>query len=140
MYKKFLKQVFDFVIALFAFCLSFPIVLLITIFLFFENKGKPFFLQSRPGKNGSIFKIVKFKTMNDKKESHGNLLPDSDRLTKIGKFIRKTSLDELPQLINVIKGDMSLIGPRPLLPEYLSLYIRSCCRKVLKVFVSDILT
>ena len=122
MYKKFLKQVFDFVIALFAFCLSFPIVLLITIFLFFENKGKPFFLQSRPGKNGSIFKIVKFKTMNDKKDSHGNLLPDSDRLTKIGKFIRKTSLDELPQLINVIKGDMSLIGPRPLLPEYLSLY------------------
>ena len=83
MYKKFLKQVFDFVIALFAFCLSFPIVLLITIFLFFENKGKPFFLQSRPGKNGSIFKVVKFKTMDDKKDNHCNLMPDSYKLTKI---------------------------------------------------------
>jgi lipopolysaccharide/colanic/teichoic acid biosynthesis glycosyltransferase len=95
---------------------------IITLCLYFANQGKPFFFQLRPGKNGKIFKIIKFKTMNDNKGSLGKLLPDAERLTKIGVFVRKTSLDELPQLLNVIKGDMSLIGPRPLLPQYLHLY------------------
>ncbi len=122
MYKKIIKPVIDFVISLTAFIILSPFFILITVFLFFTNSGKPFFLQKRPGKNEKIFRVVKFKTMNDKKDKNGNLLPDEKRLTKIGKFIRKTSLDEIPQLINVIKGDMSLIGPRPLLPEYLKLY------------------
>jgi lipopolysaccharide/colanic/teichoic acid biosynthesis glycosyltransferase len=95
---------------------------LVTIGLYIANQGKPFFFQARPGLNEKIFKIIKFKTMNDKKDTEGNLLPDAERLTPIGAFVRKTSLDEIPQLINVLKGDMSLIGPRPLLPEYLSLY------------------
>ncbi|GEL11997.1 sugar transferase [Flavobacterium glycines] len=99
-----------------------PLFLLVTIGLFFANQGKPFFFQLRPGLHGKIFKIVKFKTMNDKKDANGKMLPDAERLTKIGSFVRKTSLDEIPQLINVIKGDMSLIGPRPLLPQYLHLY------------------
>ena len=99
-----------------------PIIVITIIGLCFANQGKPFFFQLRPGLNGKIFKIIKFKTMNDKKESEGNLLSDAKRLTKVGAFVRKTSLDEIPQLINVIKGDMSLIGPRPLLPEYLPLY------------------
>ena len=90
--------------------------------LFFANLGKPFFFQLRPGKDGKIFKIIKFKTMNEKKDAFGNLLPDEQRLTKIGAFVRKTSLDEIPQLLNVIKGDMSLIGPRPLMTQYLPLY------------------
>jgi lipopolysaccharide/colanic/teichoic acid biosynthesis glycosyltransferase len=94
----------------------------VTLLLILANQGKPFFFQLRPGKNGQLFKIIKFKTMNDKKDSDGNLLPDKYRLTKIGQLVRKTSLDELPQLVNVLKGDMSLIGPRPLLPEYLPLY------------------
>lgn len=100
----------------------FPILFGVIVLLFIANDGKPFFFQLRPGKNERIFKIIKFKTMNDKKDSDGNLLPDTYRLTKIGAFVRKTSLDEIPQLLNVLKGEMSLIGPRPLLPEYLPLY------------------
>lgn len=122
MYKNYFKRVVDFTMALVALiCLS-PIFITITIGLFFANQGHPFFLQSRPGKRERIFTIVKFKTMNDKKDDAGNLLSDAERLTKIGAFVRKTSLDEIPQLINVLKGDMSLIGPRPLLTSYLPLY------------------
>lgn len=102
-----------------------PLFVLIFLLLFIANGGKPFFSQKRPGKNEKIFRIIKFRTMNDKRDKKGNLLPDVQRLTKIGSFVRKTSLDEIPQLINVLKGDMSLIGPRPLLPEYLSLYNES---------------
>jgi len=122
MYKFFIKRVLDFLSSLIGLVLFLPFFLLITIFLFIANQGKPFFFQLRPGKDGKIFKIVKFKTMNDKKDKDGKLLPDVDRLTKIGSFVRKTSLDEIPQLINVLKGDMSLIGPRPLLTHYLHLY------------------
>ncbi len=122
MYKNYIKRLFDFLAAFFGLLLLSPIFIIVTIGLYFVNQGKPFFFQSRPGKNERIFKIVKFKTMNDKKDAEGNLLPDAERLTKIGSFVRKTSLDEIPQLINVLKGDMSLIGPRPLLPQYLSLY------------------
>lgn len=104
------------------FILLLPIFLVVTIGLYFANQGKPFFFQKRPGKNEKIFKIIKFKTMNDKTDANGQLLPDKKRLTKIGAIVRKTSLDEIPQLINVIKADMSLIGPRPLLPEYLEMY------------------
>lgn len=122
MYKNYLKRLFDFLAALVGFLLLSPIFLVVTIGLFFANQGKPFFFQTRPGKDEKLFRIVKFKTMNDKKDAQGNLLPDADRLTKIGAFVRKTSLDEIPQLINVLKGDMSLIGPRPLLVHYLPLY------------------
>ena len=122
MYKNFIKPVIDFVLALVGFLFLSPVFVLVMIGLFFANDGKPFFFQLRPGKNGKIFKIIKFKTMTDKKDENGNLLPDADRLTKIGSFVRKTSLDEIPQLLNVIKGDMSLVGPRPLLPQYLELY------------------
>lgn len=122
MYKIHIKSITDFCISLLLLIVASPILILITLLLFFSNKGKPFFFQLRPGKNDKIFKIIKFKTMNDKKESEGNLLSDAKRLTKVGAFVRKTSLDEIPQLINVLKGDMSLIGPRPLLPEYLPLY------------------
>lgn len=122
MYKTFFKSFIDCVAASFGLLILSPIFLMVTMGLYFANNGKPFFFQLRPGFNGTIFKIVKFKTMNDKKDTEGNLLSDAQRLTKIGRFVRKTSLDELPQLINVIKGEMSLIGPRPLLPEYLPLY------------------
>ena len=122
MYKNFIKPVIDFVLALVGFLFLSPVFVLVTIGLFFANDRKPFFFQLRPGKDGKIFKIIKFKTMTDKKDENGNLLPDADRLTKIGSFVRKTSLDEIPQLLNVIKGDMSLVGPRPLLPKYLELY------------------
>lgn len=122
MYKHFFKRVFDFLAAFIGLTVFSPIFLFVMIGLFFANQGKPFFFQARPGKGGHIFKIVKFKTMNDKKDSNGNLLSDAERLTSIGAFVRKTSLDEIPQLINVLKGDMSLIGPRPLLPQYLALY------------------
>ena len=122
MYKDFLKTIIDFALALLGLIFLSPVLVIILISLYFANEGKPFFFQLRPGLNGVIFKIVKFKTMNDKKDASGILLSDQERLTKIGAFVRKTSLDEIPQLINVLKGDMSLIGPRPLLPQYLLLY------------------
>ncbi len=122
MYKTLLKPLLDISLATLGFILLLPVFMMVCISLTIANQGKPFFFQVRPGKNGKLFKIIKFKTMNDKKDKNGNLLPDEIRLTKIGKFIRSTSLDEIPQLINVMKGDMSLIGPRPLLPEYLPLY------------------
>jgi undecaprenyl phosphate N,N'-diacetylbacillosamine 1-phosphate transferase len=122
MYKKFVKRLIDFLAALLGLVLLSPIFVLVTMALFFANQGKPFFFQRRPGKNARVFSIVKFKTMNDKKDAQGNLLPDAERLTAVGKFVRKTSLDEIPQLINVLKGDMSLVGPRPLLVQYLELY------------------
>lgn len=129
MYKKIIKRFLDFIIALIGLILILPLFVLVIVGLFFANHGKPFFFQIRPGKNGRLFKIIKFKTMNDKKDSEGNLLSDDYRLTKIGAFVRKTSLDEIPQLLNVLKGDMSLIGPRPLLPEYLPLYNESQRRR-----------
>ncbi|MBW7676627.1 sugar transferase [Chryseobacterium chendengshani] len=122
MYKDYIKRLLDFTVAFFALLILSPVFIIATIGLYFANDGKPFFFQARPGLKEKIFKIIKFKTMNDKKDSNGDLLPDSKRLTSIGAFVRKTSLDELPQLINVLKGDMSLIGPRPLLPQYLALY------------------
>ena len=122
MYKFFFKPLLDFVLSFLGLIISSPIFLIVFIALLLANKGKVFFLQKRPGKNEEIFKIIKFRTMNDKRDAHGNLLPDEERLTTIGKLVRKTSLDEIPQLINVLLGNMSLIGPRPLLPEYLPLY------------------
>ena len=122
MYKFFFKPLLDFVLSFLGLIISSPIFLIVFIALLLANKGKVFFLQNRPGKNEEIFKIIKFRTMNDNRDAHGNLLPDEERLTTIGKLVRKTSLDEIPQLINVLLGNMSLIGPRPLLPEYLPLY------------------
>ena len=123
MYKHFFKRVFDFFISLIAIICISPLLLTVTIWLHFANKGAgAFFFQERPGKDAKIFKVIKFKTMTDERDADGNLLPDEKRLTKVGKFVRSTSVDELPQLINVFKGDMSLIGPRPLLPQYLPLY------------------
>lgn len=122
MYSFFLKRFFDFFIALIGLMILGPVFIVITIGLYFANDGKPFFFQARPGLNERIFKIIKFKTMNDKKDANGNLLSDAERLTPIGSFVRKTSLDEIPQLINVLKGDMAIIGPRPLLIQYLPLY------------------
>lgn len=122
MYKNFIKRFLDVLLSFLGLLLLSPVFLAVTIGLFIANDGKPFFVQNRPGKNGVIFKIIKFKTMNDKKNSEGNLLSDSERLTTIGSLVRKTSIDEIPQLINVLLGDMSLIGPRPLLEEYLLLY------------------
>ena len=123
MYKRYIKRLLDFSIVLVALLIIWPVLLCITIWLHFANKGAgAFFTQERPGKDGKIFKVIKFKTMTDERDAEGNLLPDAERLTKVGKFVRSTSIDELPQLINVLKGDMSLIGPRPLLPQYLPLY------------------
>ena len=122
LYKKLLKSVIDFVLAFFGLLLIMPIFIFVVLILCYANQGNPFFFQARPGLNEKIFKIIKFKTMNDKKDADGVLLSDEARITAIGSFVRKTSLDEIPQLINVLKGDMSLIGPRPLLPEYLPLY------------------
>lgn len=122
MYKSYLKRTIDFIISIMVLVLLFPILIIATLLLAIANHGKPFFFQIRPGKNEKLFKIIKFKTMTDGKDKKGNLLSDDLRLTQFGNFVRKTSLDELPQLINVLKGDMSLIGPRPLLAEYLPLY------------------
>lgn len=123
MYKHFFKRLFDFIISLIAIICISPILIVVTIWLHFANKGAgAFFFQERPGKNAKIFKVIKFKTMTDERDAGGNLLPDAQRLTKVGKFVRSTSIDELPQLINVLKGDMALIGPRPLLVKYLPLY------------------
>ena len=122
MYKYFFKRLIDLFAAMCGIIILSPVFIIFTIGLFFANQGKPFFFQTRPGKNAKLFKIIKFKTMNDRKDESGNLLSDSDRLTPIGSFVRKTSIDEIPQLINVLKGEMSLIGPRPLLVQYLPLY------------------
>ena len=130
MYSCFLKRFIDFVIVFFVLAVIWPILLFMAVWLHFANKGAGvFFTQERPGKHGKIFKVIKFKTMTDERDGSGNLLPDERRLTKIGKFIRSASVDELPQLINVLKGDMALIGPRPLLPQYLSLYSREQARR-----------
>lgn len=122
MYKSFFKRLIDLVLSIFGLILLSPVIFILAVILLFVNKSNPFFLQLRPGRNEVIFRLIKFKTMNDRKDVHGVLLSDNHRLTKIGKLIRKTSLDEIPQLINVLKGEMSLIGPRPLLVEYLGLY------------------
>lgn len=122
LYKRGVKRILDFTLSLFGLVLLSPIFITVLILLIIYNNGRPFFFQNRPGKDEKFFRVIKFKTMNDKKDDEGNLLPDSKRLTKFGQFVRKTSLDEIPQLLNVIKGDMSLIGPRPLLVEYLPLY------------------
>lgn len=122
MYRNYIKRVIDFVAALVGLIVLSPVFAVVTLGLAIANSGKPFFFQRRPGRGGKIFSIVKFKTMTDGRDAEGNLLSDADRLTPVGNFVRKTSLDEIPQLINVLKGDMSLIGPRPLLPEYLALY------------------
>lgn len=130
MYKGFLKRVIDFILVFCVLAIIWPILLIITIWLHFANNGAgAFFTQERPGKDAKIFKVIKFKTMTDERDADGNLLPDKDRLTKVGRFIRSTSIDELPQLINVLKGDMALIGPRPLLPKYLPLYSKEQYRR-----------
>ena len=121
-YSNIIKPLADFLISLIALLFFLPFGLIILLFLAIANRGDVFFFQDRPGKHGKIFKVIKFKTMNNLKDSDGKLLPDSERITKVGKFVRSTSLDEIPQLINVVKGDMSLIGPRPLLVKYLPLY------------------
>ena len=130
MYKHFFKRVIDFTLSLLALLVIWPILLIIYIWLTIANKGAgALFYQERPGKNGKIFKVIKFKTMTDERDAEGNLLPDADRLTKVGRFVRSTSIDELPQLINVLKGDMALIGPRPLLVQYLPLYSKEQMRR-----------
>ena len=130
MYKHFFKRLIDFIIVLCVLLAIWPILLVITVWLHFANKGAgAFFLQERPGKDGKIFRVIKFKTMTDERDAGGNLLPDEQRLTKVGRFVRSTSIDELPQLINVLKGDMALIGPRPLLSQYLPLYNKVQARR-----------
>ena len=130
MYRHFFKRFLDFWISLFLLICFSPVLLVVAVFLHFANKGTgAFFLQERPGKDGKIFRIVKFKTLTDERDAQGNLLPDEARLTRVGRFVRSTSLDELPQLFNVLKGDMALIGPRPLLPKYLPLYSEEQMRR-----------
>lgn len=130
MYKHFFKRLLDFFLSLTALLVLFIPLLIVTLWLHFANKGAgAFFFQERPGKNGKIFKVIKFKTMTDERDGEGNLLPDEERLTKVGRFVRSTSIDELPQLINVLKGDMALIGPRPLLVQYLPLYSKEQARR-----------
>tara|TARA_R110000868_G_scaffold277902_1_gene537695 strand:- start:14995 stop:15600 length:606 start_codon:yes stop_codon:yes gene_type:complete len=122
MYSKYLKRILDLIISIIGLLIISPLLLVLILILYISNDGKPFFYQKRPGLKGSIFKVIKLKTMNDKKDIYGEFLPYEDRVTKTGLFLRKYSLDEIPQLLNVVKGDMSIIGPRPLLPEYLPLY------------------
>jgi undecaprenyl phosphate N,N'-diacetylbacillosamine 1-phosphate transferase len=130
MYSSFFKRLIDLIIVFCMLAIIGPILFLITLWLHFANKGAgAFFTQERPGRNGKIFKVIKFKTMTDECDANGDLLPDEQRLTKVGKFIRSTSVDELPQLINVLRGDMALIGPRPLLPQYLPLYNKEQARR-----------
>lgn len=130
MYSFFLKRLIDFIVVFGVLVIIWPILLIMTLWLHFANRGAgAFFTQERPGQYGKIFKVIKFKTMTDERDENGDLLPDEKRLTKIGKFIRSTSVDELPQLFNVLKGDMSLIGPRPLLPQYLPLYSKEQARR-----------
>ena len=130
MYRKYLKRWLDFVIVFCVLAVIWPILLLVTLWLHFANKGAgAFFTQERPGRNGKIFKVIKFKTMTDERDADGNLLPDAERLTPVGRFVRSTSIDELPQLINVLKGDMALIGQRPLLVQYLPLYSKEQARR-----------
>jgi len=129
MYRNYFKVIFDFLLALLGLVILSPIFLIVFVYLFVVNRGKPFFFQPRPGKNGKIFKVIKFKTMNDKKDAQGQLMSDAERLTLFGTFIRRTSLDEIPQLLNVIKGDMSLVGPRPLLVQYLAFYDKYQARR-----------
>lgn len=129
MYRNFFKRIFDFLLSLTAFLLLFPVLLLLVAAGTVKMGGNPFFVQERPGKDGKIFKLVKFKSMNNKKDENGNLLPDEARLTSYGKFIRNTSLDELPELINILKGDMAIVGPRPLLVRYLTRYNKTQARR-----------
>ena len=130
MYKRYLKRWLDLVIVLCVLLVIWPVLLVIAVWLHFSNKGAgAFFTQERPGKDGKLFKVIKFKSMTDERDEDGQLLPDAQRLTAVGRFIRSTSLDELPQLLNVLKGDMALVGPRPLLPEYLPLYSREQARR-----------
>ena len=130
MYKHFFKRLFDFWISLLVLIIISPILLVVTLWLHFVNKGAgAFFFQERPGKDGKIFKVIKFKTMTDERDAEGNLLSDEARLTRVGRFVRSTSIDELPQFINVLKGEMSLIGPRPLLAQYLPLYSKEQARR-----------
>jgi lipopolysaccharide/colanic/teichoic acid biosynthesis glycosyltransferase len=129
MYRGYFKPFFDFCLSLLGFIVLLPLFLMVLALLAIANKGRVFFVQQRPGKNGRIFRLIKFKTMNDARDTNGNLLPDAQRLTPVGKFVRETSLDEIPQLLNVIKGDMSLVGPRPLLVEYLPLYSAEQARR-----------
>ena len=129
MYRNFFKRIFDFLLSLTAFLLLFPVLLLLVAAGTVKMGGNPFFVQERPGKDGKIFKLVKFKSMNNKKDENGNLLPDETGLTSYGKFIRNTSLDELPELINILKGDMAIVGPRPLLVRYLTRYNKTQARR-----------
>ena len=129
MYKKYIKRLIDILISLVLLVILFPIILIVTLMLFLQNKGTPFFIQERPGQYEKIFSIIKFKTLSDEKNKQGELLPDNERLTKLGSFVRKTSIDEIPQLLNVLMGDMSLVGPRPLLFKYLPLYSREQKRR-----------
>lgn len=129
MYSSFFKRVLDLILSLVAFLVLSPVFLIITLILSISNGGQPFFLQPRPGKNGKIFRVIKFRTMNNRRDTSGKLLPDAQRLTPVGRFVRSTSLDEIPQLLNVIKGDMSLIGPRPLLVRYLDRYTSEQARR-----------
>lgn len=129
MYKKLIKPLFDFLLSLLGFIILLPVFLIISIILSVINSGSPFFVQARPGRNGEVFRVIKFKTMTDARDENNNLLPEKDRITAVGRFLRKSSLDEIPQLLNIIKGDMSIVGPRPLRVEYLEHYNEEQARR-----------